>query len=117
MLVQRPAPLLGEVPLVLVELLGHPLHPLLVAALLLLLPQENSWVGAGGTHGCLHPPKTNPVGLTGGQRLGAAGRMGRTKRRWDPTAAGKGGEEKRAATKLMREIQENISSGVLNGDG
>lgn len=70
-------------------------------------------MGDGG-HPWVHPPAPSwQRGLTGGLRLGAAGRMGRTKRRWEPTAAGKGGEEKRAATKLMREIQENISSDVL----
>ena len=39
--------------------------------------------------------------------------MGRTNRRWEPTAAGKGGAECTAAARLMRAIQELISLAVL----
>lgn len=44
---------------------------------------------------------------------GVVGKMGLINFFWEPTAAGKGGAENMAATRLMREIHEIISSEVL----
>lgn len=60
-------------------------------------------------------PGPGGVGLTREPRLRAVGSTGRTNLRWEPTAAGKGGAESAAATRLMRATHKLISSALLVG--